>query len=143
MEADPHLRPQSFSRAKVVLLIDDDAVTHAVFTVMLKRLGCSVVSVFSGKEALNRISETAYDLIFIDSELQDAHGADIVKQIRSNPQSAKTPIVATSCDDGYDNVQLMRASGANEFAAKPIDVDKMRDLAGRWLTPAKKPPTDS
>lgn len=116
-----------------VLVVDDDLVTQAVLKHLLSYLGCLADTANCAKEALRRLSEQPYDLIFLDARLPDEHGSTIAKEIRSGGHSKDATIVAISSDDDADNVRRMRDAGADEFLTKPLFNQRIRETVERWL----------
>jgi CheY-like chemotaxis protein len=81
----------------------------------------------SGESAWELIREHNPDVIVLDWVMEGISGIDLIKMIRSNPQSPN-PFVPTIMLTGHTSleyVQQARDAGANEFIAKPVSVKTM------------------
>jgi CheY-like chemotaxis protein len=116
-----------------VLIVDDDAITHVIFAHIIGRMRCHSRGVESGREAIEELEQRSYDLILLDAHLPDMHGAEVARAVRRG-QTPNTPIIAVSSDDSEENIRLLKEAGANEFIAKPVLAQRLRELLDRWLT---------
>ena len=119
--------------ARRVLVVEDDPVTQLVFNRLVSLHGCTVHAVSTAKEAYEHLATYTYALVILDAHLPDSHGADIARQIRLDPRTAKTPIVAVSSDDGSPNVRLLKEMGVDEFIPKPVAAKEIWEIVDRWL----------
>jgi CheY-like chemotaxis protein len=66
------------------------------------------------------------------------HGIDVLNALRSDPQTADTPIVVVSADANPRQIQRLRAAGAQDYMTKPLKVSevfRLLDMHGRPETP--------
>lgn len=89
--------------------------------------GYAVLRAYTGKQAIERAIEARPDLIFIDTDLPDRDGFDVVKELRENPHiSPSTPIIMTS--PGHTSRQrrldALRA-GAWDYIGAAIDGEEL------------------
>lgn len=68
-----------------ILLIESDAFTSDVYqrTIISAGFECDVA--VSGKEAFEKILQTKYDLVFLEFELHEEKGLDVLRELRTNP----------------------------------------------------------
>jgi len=66
-----------------ILLVEDNLDLNNTIREVLELNGYVVDSVFDGKEALNFIENSSYDVIILDLMLPDIDGLEILKTIRS------------------------------------------------------------
>jgi CheY-like chemotaxis protein len=60
-------------------------------------------------------------------------GLEATREIRKQPQFAKLPIIALTAKAMIDDREKCLEAGANEYIAKPLDVDKLLSLARVWI----------
>lgn len=101
-----------------VLLIEDNKINQLVTLKSLKKLNCNVEIVETGSEALNLITQDAFDLIITDINLADISGFEITKKIRKN--NIQTPVFAVTAYS-YEEIKLQAIeSGIDEVFVKPF-----------------------
>lgn len=105
-----------------VLLVEDDPITRRIATNVLKeRYG--VVTAVNGEEAINHYLTHAPDIVFLDIELPDRNGLDILRQLRAYDPEAY--IVMFSGNSYLENVTEALNIGAKGFVAKPFVKEKL------------------
>lgn len=123
--------PDPNDRAVTCLLAEDNPITAKIIETLLSRLGCRVVVVADGSEAISvAMGDIKFDCILMDLHMPIVDGEGAARYIKStNNKNATTPIIAVSAYSGSD----MEAS--NLFAAslsKPLQkadlVAAMRQL---------------
>ena len=79
-----------------VMIIDDDRTTSGLLKILLELDGFEVTLAPKGETALEEAKEIKPDAFVVDINLADALGTDVVRQLRSEEQFAKSAIVMTS-----------------------------------------------
>lgn len=116
-----------------VLIADDNAVNALLARSALTAAGFRVDTAGTGAEALERVGETAYSLIFMDIRMPVMDGLEATRRIRRLPGPAsETPIIALTADVYPELEDRAREAGVSQVAAKPIDPPRLRELALRW-----------
>ena len=122
-----------------ILIVEDDVRNVYALTNILEPRGAIVEIARNGQEAieaLERSSEDAsrtIDLVLMDVMMPVMDGLTAARRIRSNPQWAKLPIVMLTAKTMPDDQEKCLAAGANDYMAKPIDVDKLLSLVRVWM----------
>lgn len=105
-----------------VLLVEDNLVNQIVATKMLSKFNCQVFTAANGEEALEKMSERVFSLIFMDCQMPVLDGFDCTKQIRK--LNIKQPyIIAITANAYSEDKQKCLDAGMNDFVAKPIEFD--------------------
>lgn len=123
---------------KRILLAEDDV--RNVFALMnvLEPHGCSVTIARNGQEAVDALASAPADgqadLVLMDIMMPVKDGLTAMREIRQNPRWAKLPIIALTAKAMADDQAQCLAAGANDYMAKPLDVDKLLSLLRVWLT---------
>jgi CheY-like chemotaxis protein len=116
-----------------ILLIEDNLILQNVFNEFLEILNCTNVDTArTGKQALALFEKHKYALILLDIGLPDINGIEVCKKIRM--EEDHTPVVAITA---YDTArQECKQAGFNDFALKPVLLEKMDYLVKRWILSA-------
>ena len=107
---------------KRILIADDDEVYMKYMTTLLKQSGAQILTVKTGKEALDIISIQRFDLILIDLQLPDMSGYDVSFQTRNTLNiNRHTAIVGMSA--GEIEQERMIASDMDDVLPKPLNTE--------------------
>lgn len=88
-----------------------------------------IVVVESGKKALGAVGSSIYDICFLDLNLPDMDGLDVMEQIHT--LSPKTRVVIMSAEYLDDDIKAKIKNSAFLFIPKPIDLDELKALIDR------------
>jgi PAS domain S-box-containing protein len=118
-----------------VLVVDDNIVNLKVAIAYLKAHHIRADAAESGREALAKIKEKKYHIIFMDHMMPDMDGLETTGRIRSmdDPWYQKVPIIALSANAVSGAKDLFLGSGMDDFIYKPIDGGELNRLLGKWL----------
>jgi PAS domain S-box-containing protein len=101
-----------------ILVIDDEESIRFTFENFLSGEGYSVATAKDYEEALSRIAETDFDMVFADIILGNKTGIDILKEVKSRKNNC--PVVMIT---GYPNVETASEAvrlGAFDYISKPV-----------------------
>ena len=103
-----------------VLVVDDCMVVRELMSLTLRPMGAVVDIAETGEDALGKIGNTRYDIIFLDVMLPGIDGNRVCKSIKREPKTRHIPVVMlTSRDAVLDKVRGMM-SGADVYLTKPL-----------------------
>ncbi len=121
---------QGFSKHLHILIVDDNGINQKVLAGFISKLGGGYKTASTGQEALSLLSQNHFDLILMDIELPDMNGMEVTRKIRNLNLTNKSaiPIAALSGNVGDDDIKAYIASGMNDFAPKPITLEKLSEL---------------
>src|SRR5690606_1836863 len=104
--------------SKRVLLVDDEQETRSVFESAIRSGGFEVVSVSSGKDALEKVQNHQFDLVILDQMMPDMSGNETLKAIKKDPRTKDLRIIILTnfAHDGL--VQEAISAGASEYILK-------------------------
>jgi DNA-binding response OmpR family regulator len=110
-----------------ILVVDDDPTNTKLLKFLLSDEGYEVTAVHSPHEALSRLSDSVYDLIFLDIMMPGMDGLELCKRIRT---TSTTPIIFISArGEVKDKVTGLKAGG-DDYISKPFDPNEL--LARTW-----------
>jgi CheY-like chemotaxis protein len=117
----------------IVLVVDDEVITHRLISYTLKPFGIDVVGVDSGDAAFQLLSERSFALVFLDINMPGMDGFTLMNRLRSLPNMADIPLVIiTGRDHPGDEARAQRA-GASRFLYKPFSTHELRALVHELL----------
>ena len=109
-----------------VLLVDDDVRNIFALTSALEQKGAVVVIGRNGREAIERLNEVEdIDLVLMDVMMPEMDGFEATIEIRKDPRWRKLPIIAVTAKAMKDDQERCLQAGANDYLAKPIDLDRL------------------
>lgn len=125
-ELDEWLENYTGGLRKQILVVDDDPAIGRLFKRALQPEGCTVEVVQRGEEAVKRVKEQIYDLIFLDLVLPDMDGAQTFARIRKIDPGAHVVLMT-----GYPDSDLVGKAmqhGAISLLIKPVPIGEIRKL---------------
>lgn len=139
VQAEPGEDVVKPGEAGVALIADDNAVNALLARSALTAAGFRVDTAATGAEALERVGETLYSVIFMDIRMPVMDGLEATRRIRrlAGPAS-ETPIIALTADIDPDLETAAKLAGISQLAAKPIDPPRLREIALSWTRRKKQ-----
>jgi excisionase family DNA binding protein len=125
-ELDEWLESYAGGTRKQILVVDDDPNIGRQFKRVLQQERCTVDIASQGSEAIERVKEQVYDLIFLDLVLPDMDGAQTFARIRKIDPDAHVVLMT-----GYPDSELVSKAmryGAISLLIKPIPSSEIRRL---------------
>ena len=118
-----------------VCLIDDDDIMLSLFSRIVQRSGCDVVTAKGPEAAAKLLASTPVDMVISDHRMPDmADGEELLSLLHEKyPQLA---IMMMSCDFSVDVRNSLQAAGATACIAKPLTVDCVAGLIDALHDPA-------
>jgi len=128
-----------FERSLVILHVDDDPMNLRVVEEILGAFGHTAIKATCGQDALNRLSEQAFDVVLMDIHMPGMTGIEAVCHLRARPgPEAKVPVIALTADVFSRRPEEYRALGFTDFVAKPILVSGLLDAVKSATDPAAR-----
>ncbi|WP_456404627.1 two-component regulator propeller domain-containing protein [Thiolapillus sp.] len=120
-----------------ILLAEDDLTNQEVATTMLLGIGCRVVPVTTGIEALDVWQQGDFDLILMDCLMPGMDGFEVTRKVRQMEQGTggHIPIIALTASTGQDTRDQCREAGMDDFLGKPLMAGQLKEALARWLEP--------
>ena len=106
-----------------ILVIEDERDLNRIITKHLKKNNYSVDSCFDGKEALDFISYSEYDLIITDIMMPNVDGYEFIDKLRANKNN--TPVIMLTAKDTLEDKIVGLDSGADDYIVKPFEFDEL------------------
>lgn len=117
-----------------VLVVDDDPVVRKSFDRVLSGKGYAVITAASGEEALRKLNEGNYDLVYSDIRMPGISGLEVAESIKA--RQPWTPVVIIT-GYGSDAAEARaKAAGVSSFLHKPLSPDMIEGSARDVLAEA-------
>ncbi|WP_425638346.1 sigma-54-dependent transcriptional regulator [Algoriphagus yeomjeoni] len=118
-----------------ILVIDDNIDICQLLERFLTKKGFEVETTISGKNGLDMVKKTFFDLIFCDFKLRDMEGRDVLMKVREISPGTQVAIIT-----GYADVKIaveVIKNGAFDYVTKPLIPDEIINLIERALAASK------
>lgn len=112
--------PSNTPTTSNILVVDDEAISRRAVTHALDRAKLKSVGVDDPNVALKLLSESSYDLVFLDVDMPGMTGHELCTKLRALPRHKKTPVVFVTGLTDFQNRANSTMSGGNDFIAKPF-----------------------
>jgi len=108
-----------------VLIVDDTEMNLKVALGLLEPLGMQIDTAANGKQALEMIKASRYDLIFMDHMMPVMDGVEATKKLRimEEPYYREVPVIALTANVVSNAGAQFRQAGMNDLVSKPINVN--------------------
>ena len=122
-----------------VLIVEDDVRNVFALTSVLEPTGMHVEIARNGIEALAALEKTLapgttrIDLVLMDIMMPEMDGFTAMREIRKRSEWRKLPIIALTAKAMKDDQEKCLSAGANDYIAKPLDVEKLLSLVRVWM----------
>ncbi len=120
-----------------ILLVDDSSDNRLLVSKFLMITGAEVDIVNNGKEAIEKATESKYDVLLMDLQMPVMDGYEATAHLRN--QGYKVPIVALTAHAMIEEKNRCLANGFNEHISKPVDrsllIEKIYNLSTKNRAP--------
>jgi two-component system chemotaxis response regulator CheY len=115
------------SLAISILVVEDSPTTVRIIRNLLARIGFRKVDdAPNGLDALVKMSERTYHLIIADWNVEPMSGYELLKQIRSDPNLGRTPVILMTAEPRAEQVVAAKKAGANNYVSKPFTAEALK-----------------
>ena len=119
-----------------ILLAEDNEINRQVARELLENLGLTVEMAVNGREAVERLEQETFDLVFMDIQMPEMDGYQATRAIRKKPGMKDQPIVAMTAHAMKGDKERCLEAGMNDHISKPLDPEELKAMVSRWLEPA-------
>lgn len=106
-----------------IMVVDDEKSIRLSLTIALKKLEVEVIGVDCGNDAIQNIRKKKIDLVFLDINLPDVNGIEVLRQIKQIDREC-TVIMMTHLSEVKLAVEAMKL-GAHDYYTKPFSIEEM------------------
>jgi len=118
LDADEH---ENYGHISILLAEDNIFNRHVALEILKKATFTQVDTVENGKQAIEALQKTHYDIILMDVQMPEMDGLTAAQQIRKHPDWHDIPIIAMTANALKGDREECFAAGMNDYVSKPID----------------------
>ncbi|WP_367874516.1 response regulator [Luteolibacter sp. Populi] len=122
-----------------ILIAEDDVRNVFALTSLLESRGVKLQIARNGREAVEALERSLtdptqrVDLVLMDIMMPEMDGITAMREIRKRTEWQKLPIIALTAKAMKNDQEQCLAAGANDYLAKPLNVDKLLSLIRVWM----------
>jgi CheY-like chemotaxis protein len=122
-----------------ILVVEDDVRNIFALSSLLEPKGATIEIARNGREAIEALTRSCLpgakpiDLVLMDIMMPEMDGLTAMREIRKQPEWKKLPIIALTAKAMKDDHERCLSAGANDYIAKPLDVEKLMSLVRVWI----------
>ena len=122
-----------------ILVVEDDVRNIFALSSLLEPKGAKIEIARNGREAIETLTRSRLngaqpiDLVLMDIMMPEMDGLTAMREIRKQPEWKKLPIIALTAKAMKDDQERCLSAGANDYIAKPLDVEKLMSLVRVWM----------
>ncbi len=113
-----------------ILLVEDDAATLRVMSLLLGRAGHKVTTADSIAVALDAAAGADFDWVISDLGLPDGRGTELMPRLLAKAAANRAAIhgiaLTGSADDA--DIEECRAAGFTTHLSKPVDIERLEAI---------------
>lgn len=110
-----------------VLIVDDNEMNRKVFKNLLKNTGVMISEASSGRECLELVAQTAFDMIFMDYMMPEMDGVQTLEEMKrmDGNLSKDAPVIVLTANAVAGAKEFYEKAGFNGFLSKPVSPAKL------------------
>ena len=129
-----------------VLVVEDNPVNREIASAMLERIGCLHEIAENGRQALEILGNSAFDVVLMDCQMPEMDGFEALRQIRDGGGSfgplavrRDLPVIALTANALIGDRDKCLAKGFTDYLSKPFSEGELRGILFTWLVDRPHP----
>ena len=118
---------------KRILVVDDSSSIRELLTLILESANYIVEAGKDGKDALNYLDGSHFDLVITDLHMPNMSGMELIREIRKMESYKYVPILFLTTETKSDIKMQAKKEGATGWLTKPFDAEKLKKTIKRVL----------
>lgn len=119
------------SKAKTVLIFEDDTIILEVIAVVLTDLGFHVEVSETSHDIIQKVESAEPDLILMDNWIPNIGGVEATRLLKSDKRFSHIPVIYVSANN--DIQSLADRAGADDFLSKPFDLEDLENIVNKYI----------
>jgi CheY-like chemotaxis protein len=121
-----------------ILIVEDDVRNVFALTSIFEPRGATIEIARNGREAIEMLEKCEaigkpIELVLMDVMMPEMDGLSAIREIRTRHPWKKLPVIMLTAKAMADDQEQCIAAGANDYMAKPLDVEKLLSLVRVWI----------
>jgi len=114
---------------KKVLVVDDSALIHQMYKMVLMRYKCAIVDALDGQDGLDKLAKnTDISLVLLDINMPVMNGLDFIKKVKEAGTYNHIPIIIVSTEGKEEDTMKALSLGAKGYVKKPFQPSDLHAL---------------
>jgi two-component system chemotaxis response regulator CheY len=129
---------RGFAMLKKVLVVDDSALIHQMYRMVLMRYRCDIIDALNGQDGLDKLAKNAdASLILLDINMPLMNGLEFIKKVKELGHYNHIPIIIVSTEGKEEDTMRGLSLGAKGYVKKPFQPSDLHTLIEK-LYPTNK-----
>lgn len=116
---------------KKILIFEDDISILEIVTIILEDAGYAVETSQTSHDIIERVATIKPDLILMDNWIPNIGGKEATKLLKRDLTFGHIPVIYITANS--DIAELAKDAGADDFLAKPFDLDDLEKIVAKYL----------
>jgi signal transduction histidine kinase/CheY-like chemotaxis protein/ligand-binding sensor domain-containing protein len=114
-----------------IMLVEDNLINQLLATTILTKLGYKPHIANNGREAIDLLSQQAFDLILMDMQMPEMDGIEATKYIRQHFE-VQPVIIAMTANAMREDREICLQAGMNDYLSKPVKPEDLMMMMEKW-----------
>lgn len=126
----------TLSKTLDVLLVEDNSINQKIATIFLNKLNCKIDLAENGREAVKKVQDKTYDIIFMDCQMPEMDGFEATEKIREFEKQNNLPqshIIAMTASAMKGDREKCLNVGMNNYITKPINQTILKKSINKYF----------
>lgn len=125
---DPSTEKHELSQWRI-LVAENNPINRRVIAMQFEQLGCRVLTVHNGQQAIEAVQEQTVDAVFMDCQMPGVDGYEATRRIRKlDSPTCNIPIIALTAHALAGEREKCLACGMNDYLTKPLSMPKLIEV---------------
>jgi two-component system, cell cycle response regulator len=104
-----------------LLIVDDNSMNRIMLSRYVTKLGCQASVAENGRQALEKLQSTPFDLVLLDVQMPEMDGYEVLEQMKMTPRLRDIPVIMISAVEEIESVVRCIELGAQDYLPKPFN----------------------
>ena len=116
-----------------ILLVEDNELNRDMLSRRLTRKDFNVICAVNGQMGIDMASSENPDVIIMDLSLPIVDGWQAIKQLKSNDQTSKIPIIVLTAHAMTGDREKAMETGCDDYDTKPVDFERLLSKINKFV----------
>jgi len=122
----------SFINTPLILVVDDNTTNLTVAKKILEKAGCQIITAVNGKEAIQKIKNNHFELVYMDIQMPEMDGVTATRFIK-RLKIHSPPIIALTAFTVADEKERFISAGMDDYLPKPVKAETLIQKIKQWI----------
>ena len=116
-----------------ILIVEDNPANQKVVAVLLGKRGYQTFVVTNGRQALEALEDSRYDLVLMDVQMPVLDGLETTRIIRKDARWSTLPVVGLTAHAMSGDRERCLEAGMNDYVAKPVRMPALLETVSKYV----------